>query len=47
MGDVTFDQLRPRDIAEFKMRRREEGAVANEVNNELGILGHAYNLATR
>lgn len=46
-GDVTLDQLRPRDIAEFKMRRREEGAAANTVNNELGLLGHAYNLAMR
>ncbi len=46
-GDVTLDQLRPRDIAEFKMRRREEGAAANTVNNELVLLGHAYNLAIR
>jgi len=46
-GDVTLNKLRPRDISEFKIRRREEGAAANTVNNELVLLGHAFNLAMR
>jgi len=46
-GDCLLTDLSPRAIAEYKVRRRDEGLAANTVNNELRLLGHAYNLAIR
>jgi integrase len=46
-GDCILSELSARPIAEYKVRRRNEGLAANTVNNELRLLGHAYNLAIR
>ncbi len=46
-GDYIISELSARVIAEYKVRRRTEGLAANTVNNELGLLSHAYNLAIR
>jgi integrase len=46
-GDCFLTDLSPRVIAEYKVKRRNEGLAANTVNNELRLLGHAFNLAIR
>jgi len=46
-GDCILSELSARPIAEYKVRRRNEGLAANTVNNELRLLSHAYNLAIR
>jgi len=46
-GDCLITDLSPRAIAEYKVKRRDEGLAANTVNNELRLLSHAYNLAIR
>ncbi len=46
-GDCLLTDLSARAIAEYKVKRRDEGLAANTVNNELRLLGHAFNLAIR
>jgi integrase len=45
--DLTLTEITPRLVAEYKTRRREDGAAPKTINNELGLMGHAYNLAIR
>jgi len=44
-GDVPLDQLRPARLAEYKASRRAQGIAPKTLNDELGLLGHAYKLA--
>jgi integrase len=46
-GDLVITKVTPRDITEYKTKRREEGAAAQTVNLELGLMRHCYNLAIR
>lgn len=46
-GDLTLVKVRPALIAEYKARRREAGASPKTLNDELGLLSHAYKLAMR
>lgn len=44
-GDIPLDQLRPARLAEYKASRRAQGIAPKTLNDELGLLGHAYKLA--
>ena len=44
-GDVPLDQLRPARLAEYKASRRAQGVAPKTLNDELGLLKHAYKLA--
>jgi integrase len=44
-GEVPLDQLRPARLAEYKASRRAHGIAPKTLNDELGLLGHAYKLA--
>lgn len=44
-GDVPLDQLRPARLAEYKASRRAQGIAPKTLNDELGLLCHAYKLA--
>ena len=44
-GTVLVHELRPAQIAAYKASRRAAGAAPKTVNDELGLLGHAYKLA--
>ena len=46
-GDVPLDQLRPARLADYKASRRAQGVAAKTLNDELGLLGHAYKVAER
>lgn len=46
-GDVPLDQLRPARLADYKASRRAQGIAPKTLNDELGLLGHAYKLAAR
>src|SRR3972149_660627 len=46
-GSLVLTDLSPRLISEYQVRRRDEGAAPNTVNNELRLLSHAFNLAMK
>ena len=46
-GEVPLDQLRPARLADYKASRRAQGVAAKTLNDELGLLGHAFKLADR
>jgi site-specific recombinase XerD len=46
-GELMTMKVTPGDIAEYKTKRREEGAAAQTVNLELALMRHCYNLAIR
>jgi integrase len=46
-GDIPLDQLRPARLAEYKASRRADGIAPKTLNDELGLLGHAYKLGMR
>ena len=46
-GEVPLDQLRPAQLADYKASRRAQGVAAKTLNDELGLLGHAYKLGMR
>jgi len=46
-GDFTLMEVTPSLIAEYKTKRRKERAAAKTINNELILMGHAFNLATK
>jgi integrase len=46
-GEVPLDQLRPARLAEYKASRRAQGIAPKTLNDELGLLGHAYKLGMR
>ena len=47
LGNVMISRITPKMVAEYKTRRRDEGAAAQTVNQELALLRHAFNLAIR
>jgi site-specific recombinase XerD len=44
-GTVPVNELRPAHIAAYKATRRAKGAAPKTLNDELGLLRHAYKLA--
>ncbi len=46
-GDAILSEIGPKDIAEYKTARRNEGRAPSTINRELGLLGHAFNLAIK
>ena len=44
-GSFQLTTVRPALLAEYKSRRRREGAAPKTINDELKLLGHAYKLA--
>jgi integrase len=46
-GKMFLTEITPRQIAEYKVKRRKEGASPRTVNYELTLMGHAFNLALR
>ncbi len=46
-GELYITEITPRAVSAYKVKRRKEGAAPNTVNNELRLLGHAFNLAIK
>lgn len=46
-GDLTLLEITPNVVSDYKVLRRDEGAAPKTVNNELGLMAHAFNLAIR
>lgn len=46
-GDLKLTQIRPKNIYDYKIKRREEGASARTINYELSLLSHAFTLAIK
>lgn len=46
-GELTLSEISPKDIYAYKVMRREEEAAPKTINNELILMGHAYNLAMK
>jgi len=46
-GDAILSEIGPKDIADYKAERRNKGRAPSTVNRELGLLGHAFNLAIK
>jgi len=46
-GDEFLTEITPKMIAEYKVKRREEGASPRSLNYELVLMGHAFNLAMK
>jgi len=46
-GDLTLVEIAPHLISAYKTKRREEGAAPKTINNELTLMGHAFNIAIR
>lgn len=46
-GNMTLTEISPKQINEYKVKRRIEGAAPRTVNYELILMGHAFNLALR
>ena len=44
-GNWPLAEITPRLIAEYKSKRREEGAAPQTINNETSLMSHAFNLA--
>ena len=46
-GELTLLGITPNLISEYKTKRRGEGAAPSTINNELGLMSHAFNLAIK
>jgi len=46
-GDLVLADITPKKIADYKGRRRVEGAKPATINKELGLIRHAFNLAIK
>ena len=46
-GEMELAEITPSFIAEYKTKRREEGASPRTINYELSLMSHAFNLARR
>ncbi len=46
-GDRILTKITPKDIYEYKLKRRQEGASPRTINYELALMGHAFNLAIK
>lgn len=45
-GDRPLAEITPKLIAEYKRKRRDDAAAPKTINHELGLLSHAFKLAT-
>jgi integrase len=45
--DLYLAEISPKLIANYKTRRREEGAAPQTINNELSLMSHAFSLAIK
>jgi hypothetical protein len=43
-GNRLLVEITPKLISEYKAKRREEGCAPKTLNNELTLMGHAFNL---
>ena len=46
-GQFYLPDIKPRMIAEYKTKRRNEGACSRTINYELALMNHAFNVAIR
>lgn len=46
-GDLLLTDITPKKIAEYKGKRRLDGAKPATINKELGLIRHAFNLAIK
>lgn len=46
-GCLKLTEITPKDIYAYKVKRKREGAAPKTINNELALMGHAYNLAMK
>lgn len=46
-GDMYITDIGSKDISEYKVKRRQEGASPRTINYELTLMSHAYNIAIR
>jgi len=46
-GNFPLVEITPNLIAEYKCKRREEGAAPQTINNETSLMSHAFNLAIK
>jgi integrase len=46
-GDFTLTSITPQFIYKYKTKRRDEGASPKTINNELGLMHHAFNLSIK
>jgi integrase len=46
-GDLTLVEVTPSLIADYKVKRRDEGASPRTLNYELALVSHAFNLAIK
>jgi integrase len=46
-GDSMLTEILPKNISEYKVKRRDEGASPRTINYELALMSHAFNLAIR
>lgn len=44
-GEMILTEITARQIADYKVMRRQEGAAPRTVNYELSLMGHAFNMA--
>ena len=44
---MILTEIKARQIADYKVMRRQEGAAPRTVNYELSLMGHAFNMALR
>lgn len=44
-GEEILARITPKMIAEYKVKRRQEGAAASTLNKEIGTMRHAFNIA--
>jgi integrase len=46
-GDFILTEITPKNITEYKVKRRKDGASPRSINYELALMGHAFNLAVK
>jgi integrase len=46
-GGYTLHEISPHLIYQYKVKRLQEGAAPKTLNNELFLMGHAFNLASK
>jgi len=46
-GEKSLTEISPKDIHAYKMKRRNDGVAPKTINNELILMGHAFNLAMK
>ncbi|MGA3282610.1 MAG: tyrosine-type recombinase/integrase [Smithella sp.] len=46
-GNIILTDITPRQISEYKVKRRKDGVSPRTINYELTVIGHAFNIAMR